>query len=141
MKVYFDACVIIAALLSKTGGSALLLEYARQRRITGITSQTAIEEILDKTKKLGKSKAELEEFIADSGLVIRQAVSVEEIMPYRGLVDLDDAHLIAGANLTECSHLVTLDKKHLLRDDIQLRFLPLKIISPKDLLEEILNNG
>ena len=138
MRVYFDASVIIAAFLSPKGGSALLFKYIKAGKISGITSQTAIEEILDKTEKLKKPKEEIEHFIAASGLVVRKSINMEEILPYQDLVDLEDTHLIAGAHLTKCTHLVTLDQKHLLRSDIQEKFLPLRILSPKELLEEII---
>ena len=138
-RVFFDASIIIAALLSKTGGSSLLFQYIKRGRIIGITSQTAIDETLeeDKPKRIKKSKEEIEQFIAHSGLVVRESITLEEIAPYKDLVEVEDAHLIAGAKLTRCTHLVTLDKKHLLREDIQKRFLPLLIVSPKELLEEI----
>lgn len=141
MKVFFDASIIIASVLSNTGGSSLLFEYVRLGKIIGITSQTAIDEVLeeDKPKKLHKSKKELEQFIASSGLLVRKRIRLQDISAYQGMIDIEDAHLIAGAKLTGCEYLVTLDKKHLLREDIQKRFLPLKIVSPKDLLEKIIN--
>ncbi|OGE05319.1 putative toxin-antitoxin system toxin component, PIN family [Candidatus Curtissbacteria bacterium RIFCSPLOWO2_02_FULL_40_13b] len=139
MRVFFDASVIIAALLSPSGGSSQLLKYVKLGKITGITSQTVIEEILeeDKFSRIKKSKREIEQFIAESRLIVRKPISAGEIEPYQGLVDIEDAHLIAGANLTRCRYLVTLDKKHLLRPDVQKKFLPLKIISPGQLLEEL----
>lgn len=139
MKVFFDASVIIAAMLSPTGGSSLLFEYIKINRIIGITSLTVIDEIFkeDKYKKLKKSKEEMEQFIASSGLLIREKVTTSEIAPYQDQIDIEDAHLIAGANLTKCGYLVSLDKKHLINEEIQKRFLPLKIVSPKELLEEI----
>lgn len=140
MRVFFDASVIIAALLSPTGGSSLLFQYIKIGRIKGITSQTAIGEVLDKAIKLRKSKEELENFIAHSGLVVRKSITLDEIAGYQGMVDKEDAHLIAGSHLTKCTHLVTLDKKHLLRSDIQKAFLPLIIISPKQLLEELIGS-
>lgn len=140
MRVFFDASVVIAALLSPTGGSAKVFKLVKLGLIKGITSQTVIEEILeeDKPSKIKKSKEDIENFIAKSGLIIRKLVTVDEIEPYQNLIDPDDAHLIAGANLTKCQYLVTLDKKHLLRPDIQKKFLPLRIVSPKELLEEII---
>ncbi len=140
MRVFFDASVIIAAMLSPTGGSACVLKYVKAGKIVGVTSQTVINEILeeDKTKRLKKSKAEIEDFIANSGLVVREEITLEEIEPYQNRVDAEDAHLIAGANLTKCAYLVSLDKKHLIREDIKREFLPLKIVSPKELIEEIL---
>ena len=139
LRVFFDASVIIAAFLSPTGGSSLVFQYIRQGKIIGITSQTAIEEALegDKPKRLRRSRQDLEQFIAQSNLVVRERITIEEIDPYKDLVEVKDAHLIAGANLTKCGHLVTLDKKHLLRQDIQQKFLPLKIVPPKELLEEL----
>lgn len=140
MKVFFDASVIIAALLSPTGGSSLLLTYIKVGETIGITSQTVIEEVLeeDKFEKLQKSKEEIEAFIAQSGLFVREYISLQDIEPYQDTVDVEDAHLIAGANLTKCMYLVTLDKKHLLRPEVKERFLPLHIVSPKELLEEII---
>lgn len=141
MRVYFDASIIIASLLSPTGGSSQLFKYIETGAITGITSQTAIAEVLeeDKPQKLKKSIEELEEFIAKSQLIVRESITIEEIAPYQELIDAEDAHLIAGAKLTGCDYLVTLDKKHLLRKDIQEKFLPLLIVSPKELLEEIIS--
>ena len=139
MRVYFDASVIISALLSQTGGSAELLRLVNGGIIKGITSQTVIEEVLeeDKPRKLKKSKEEIEQFIAESGLLIRKSITEEEIKAYINLIDIEDAHLVAGAKLTRCDYLVSLDKKHLLRSDIKKQFLPLKIVSPRELLEEI----
>lgn len=57
MRVYFDASVIIAALLSPTGGSALLFQFIKNGAVTGIVSQTVLEEILeeDKPKRIKRS--------------------------------------------------------------------------------------
>src|SRR4051794_35473370 len=137
MRVFFDASVIIAALLSPNGGSALLLKFIKAGLIVGITSQTVVAEILQegKPEKLKKPRGEIQGFIAQSGLVVREPVALEEIEPYQELIDREDAHLIAGATRTKCTHLVSLDKKHVLAEDIRRRFLPLKIVSPKELLE------
>lgn len=137
MRIYFDASVIIAALLSSSGGSAKVLHSVKSRKIVGITSQTVVAEILEKTNKLGKSDTEIEEFITQSNLIVRKPISFDEVSQYRGLIDIDDAHLIAGATLTKCTHLVTLDKKHVLRSDVQERFLSLRLVSPKELIKEI----
>lgn len=139
MKVFFDASVIIASMLSPTGGSSLLLLYVKMGIFTGIISQTVIGEITDpkKSKKIKQTRKEIEKWVAESKLIVRKAVTVEETKPYQGLIDAEDAHLIAGVHLTHCTHLVTLDKKHLLRTDITKKFSPLRIVSPKELLKEI----
>jgi putative PIN family toxin of toxin-antitoxin system len=108
MRVFFDASIIIAAFLSPTGGSALLFAFIKTGHIVGITSQTVIAEVLeaDKPEKLHRSREEIEHFIAESGLVVREAVTPQEIEPYQQLIDAEDAHLIAGANQTKCAYLV-----------------------------------
>ncbi len=138
MRVFFDASVIIASLLSPTGGSSQLFIYVKIGKIQGITSQSVVAEVLSKSIKLKKSKDELEAFIAKSGLIVRKVVTAEEIAPYVNFVETEDAHVVAGANLTKCTHLVTLDKKHLLKAEIKNKFTPLKILSPKEMLEEII---
>ncbi|OIP57950.1 MAG: putative toxin-antitoxin system toxin component, PIN family [Candidatus Levybacteria bacterium CG_4_10_14_0_2_um_filter_36_16] len=142
MRVYFDASVIIAGFLSSIGGSAQLFWLLQKKVLKGITSQTVIDEVLeeDKPTKLKRTKEEIENFIVRSEILVREAIPLEEIRKYEELVDPEDSHLIAGANLTHCEYLVTLDKKHLLRDDIQKKFLPLKIVSPKELLSKIVRN-
>ena len=88
MRVFFDASVIIAVLLSAGGGSSKLFKYVKAGKITGLTSQTVIEEILeeDKSPRLKKTKAEIEKFIAQSTLVVRKPISAPEIEPYQDLV-------------------------------------------------------
>lgn len=143
MQVFFDASVIIAALLSESGGSSALIKYIKLGKIVGITSQTVVEEILEEEKfaKFKKSKTQIEQFIVKSGLIVRRAVTTGDIEPYQNLIDIKDAHLIAGAELTRCKYLVTLDKKHVLHPDVKERFLPLIIVSPGHLLEKIVSAG
>jgi predicted nucleic acid-binding protein len=139
MRVFFDASVIIAALLSPTGGSALLFQFIKTGLIVGLTSQTVIAEVFgeDKPGKIDKYREEIEQFIANSGLVVREAITPTDIAPYQDRIAAKDAHLIAGANLTKCLYLVSLDKKHVLKDEIREQFLPLKIVNPKEFIEEL----
>lgn len=141
MLVFFDASVIIAALLSPSGGSSLLLQYVKKGIVIGITSQTVIDEILDedKPKRLKRSFVEINEFVARSRLMVSERVVDKEIKLYEGKIDVEDAHLIVGANLTKCDYLVSLDKKHVVRRDVQKIFLPLQIITPKELLQVIVS--
>ena len=136
-KVFFDASVVIAALLSPTGGSAKLLGFAKNKKIVAITSQTVIDEVTDHTEKIRKTPEKIFSYVKESGLLVRERVTQTEIEKVSGIVDSTDAHLIVGARGAACQYLVTLDKKHLLRSDIRKNVAPLHIVNPKELLKKL----
>ena len=136
-KVFFDASVIIAAILSPTGGSARLLGYAKNKKILAITSQTVIDEIIDHTEKIHTSPVEIFLFVKESGLLVRERITQTEFGKVSTLVDSDDAHLVVGAREATCRYLVTLDKKRLLRSDVRKNVAPLRVVNPKELLNKL----
>lgn len=133
-KVFFDASVIIAAILSPTGGSAKLIKLAKNKSIIAITSQTVIDEVSDHAEKIHKTPEEISWYIKESGLLVRERVTQAEIEKVSAVIDSTDAHLLVGARGAVCQYLVTLDKKHLLRSDVQKIVAPLRIVNPKELL-------
>jgi putative PIN family toxin of toxin-antitoxin system len=137
VKVFFDASVIIAAMLSPAGGSAYLLDTARKSLLVAITSQTVIDEVKSKTAKIKRSDNEINSFIMEKGILVRHRITAKEIENYERRIALHDAHLIAGAKLTKCNFLVSLDKKHVLKQQTKRRFLPLKTVSPAELIANL----
>lgn len=138
VKIYLDAPVIIAAMLSPTGGSAKLLQFIKLGAIAGITSQTVIAEIEEHAAKIDKTSSEIKQFIQDSKILVRKRISSSEEGPYQGLVEKEDIHVAAGAKLTRCDYLVTLDKKHLLKDEVRKAVKPLKVVNPKEILTDLI---
>ena len=134
-QVYFDASVIVSALISSSGGSAKLLTMVKEKTITGITSQTVIDEVLEHTKKIKLTSRAIQAYIANSGILVRKKITQDDIVPYKNLVDAEDAHVLAGARMTNCQYLVTLDKKHLLI--LQEKIKRIIIVNPKELLAEL----
>lgn len=138
IKVYFDASVIVAAIISPNGGSAKLIQFVKLGEILGITSQTVVEEVEKHSTKIGKTVAEIRLFIKDSQILVRKKVTKVEAKPYQDLVAGDDLHVITGAKLTKTDYLITLDKKHLLKDEVRKLVKPLKIVNPKDYLQRLI---
>ena len=131
-KVFLDASVIIAAILSSDGGSAKILSLASKGKILAIISQTVVLEVLEHKEKIGKTEDEINDFVLRSKIVVREEISYEEAKKYFESVEKDDAHLVAGAKLTKCDYLISLDKKHVL--SLNDKFSPLKIVDPKEFL-------
>ena len=136
-KVFFDASVIIAAILSPTGGSAKLLNISKNKNIIAITSQTVIDEVEAHTDKIHTTPGNIAWYIKNSGMLVRERITQTEIEKVSAVIDSTDAHLIVGARGAVCQYLVTLDKKHLLRSDVQKMVAPLQIVNPKDLLGKL----
>jgi len=138
MKVFFDASVIISALLSLTGGSSLLISLIKSRRIMGITSQTVIDEVIAHADKIRRGEKDIFDFIQSSRILVRTRISIEDVEQIKNLmIDPYDAHVFAGAILTKSDYLVSLDKKHILQLDITKLFPKIHICSPKELLNLI----
>lgn len=135
-RVFFDASVIIAAILSPGGGSAKLLACAKNKTIIAVTSQTVIDEVIDHTEKIHKTPEEISSYIKESGMIVRERITQTEIEKVSGIIDSTDAHVLVGSRGAKCQYLLTLDKKHLLRDDVRRLVAPLHIVNPKKLLEK-----
>ena len=133
-KVFFNASVIIAGLLSPTGGSAQLLKQTKQKQIIGIISEIILDEVLRRSDKLKKSKAEIEKDVKTIFTSIKPAPSTSEVENWQKIVlDRGDAHVLAAAKESQSQFLVTLDKKHLLI--LQNKIKKFRVVSPKQLIE------
>lgn len=135
VKIYLDASVIIAAMLSPTGGSAKLIQFIKLGIVSGISSQTIVEEVEKHSAKIGKKVSDIRLFIKDNGILVRKKTTQDEAKPYQDMVVEDDLHVIAGAKLTKSDYLVTLDKKHLLKEEVRKLVKPLKIVNPERYLK------
>lgn len=66
-------------------------------------------------------------------------MTLDEIKSWVEKIEPKDAHVVAGAILTGCDYLVTLDKKHLNNPTIQQHVNEVEIIAPKELLYKLAN--
>lgn len=134
--VFFNASVILAGLASPSGGSAKLLAWMQQRKITGIVSEIVLDEVTRKSTRVGitpsVAKKKLIEFhpqflLAPAALAIKKFEKV--------VVDAGDAHVLASADQAKTDYLVTLDRKHLLV--LTGKMKAFRIVSPKQLIEQL----
>lgn len=137
IKVFIDASVLIAALISPVGGSTRLLEYSQHKKILAISSQTVLNEVKANLHKIKTVEVNIDHFVVKKSIIVRKRVTTKEIKPFAGIVEEKDTHIIAGAILTKADYLVTLDKKHLLKKEVKEKFRKLEIVSPKQLLKVI----
>jgi len=137
ITVFFDSSVLFSGFYSSTGSSRALLKLVKKRAIYSLTSKTVIDELEDNIKKFNQ-RIDIDSLINKYGILIRNKISKDEIEPYKRFVEEKDCHVIAGAILTESQYLVTLDKKHLDNKTIKEKIKDVEIVSPRELLKEIL---
>ncbi len=136
-RIFFDASVLVAGFLSATGGSRKLCRMSQEAKIHIIISANVIDET---TQAIRRYTGEQQDdavlvFLQEHKVVIHEYILERDSDEYSSIVDPLDAHVIAGALMTRCTHLVSLDKKHLVHPDVQKHFAPqIHILTPGELL-------
>lgn len=138
IKVFFDASVIIAAIISSKGASFALLKHASRKKIIAITSKTVINEVLANLHKIEDfDEKDLDTFIVNNKIIVRKAVERTEIREFADIISQKDAHVLAGALLTNSDYLVSLDRKHIIKNEVKKKVEEIKIALPKELLAKL----
>jgi predicted nucleic acid-binding protein len=139
-RVFLDASVFVAAARSPSGGSSLALEVCRGRRFGAVTSRRVLLEAQRNiAAKFGDE--ELLRFyrqLADLDPEIVEPAAEAEIEQYAHLIERRDAHVLVGAVKSGASFLLTLDRKHFMRPELEGANLPLSILTPGDFLKRLL---
>ncbi len=134
--VFFNASVILSGIHSPSGGSGKLLTLVKQRRINGIMSEIILDEAVRHANKINLNTSTITMLVHGIFSTIQAAPNKKIVLNLTNLViDAGDAHVLASAKETHAQWLVTLDKKHLLILQKKIRWI--KIVSPKELLEQI----
>lgn len=133
-KIFFDASCIMASLGSPNGGSSKLLNVLLDSKHFIYTSEIALDEVRSHIVKIGSNNRKLSILIKKYKVRIIPAPKVTEVKRcYKYTNDPDDAYLIASCFLKDCSHLISLDKKHIL--SISERIKRPKILSPGGMIK------
>lgn len=134
--VFFNASVILAGSASPSGGSAKLLKWSRQRKIKGVISEIVLDEAIRHAAKIKLTKSEVRRRILATFAFISPAPKQATVERCQSLViDAGDAHILASCRELKADFLVTLDKKHLLI--LQPEIKTFRIVSPKQLIQTI----
>lgn len=137
MKIFVDASVFLAAAASKSGGSALVLQLGKAKRLQLVTSQTVMEEVVRNAPKLHVSQEVIDTYIVASNTVIVPAPRDEEVEKHVLIIGEKDAHVVAAAFASKSHVIVTLDKKHLLSEKVKSQLRGLRLVNPEELLRKV----
>lgn len=138
MKIFVDTSVILASLGSTIGGSSAVLKLSYSKRLKAVISQAVLEEILRNAFKVNHTQEDVEKVITQNLIEVTPAPSSKQVDKYLELVGAKDAHVVASAVGLEVDVLVTLDRKHLLKEGTKKLLLPLAVMSPAELLQKLI---
>lgn len=139
-RVFLDASVLVAAVASREGGSALVVRAAQKGFFDPVVSRLVLLEAeRNVRKKLPHSALErFHQVLEGTPLHVTPAPTPEEIRLHERFIHEKDAPILAAAAAGRCVYLVTLDRRHFMTEKLRGTDLPLKILTPGDFLREIL---
>lgn len=138
--VFLDSDVWFAACSSLTGGSAYIFERAT-KDFTIIASKTILAEV-EKNVREKLQSYHLERFFTLTGKakIVSNLPSEALIKKASQVIIKKDAVILAEAKRIKCDYLLTLDKKHFLKNKVKSFLKPSKILTPGDFIEEFYKN-
>lgn len=133
-KVFLDSSVLVAACASKSGASALILGFCRQKKIQALVSLDVVGEARKNVSlKLGNlGLLRLAYYLRWANLVLTPNPTVEEIAVCENYIEAKDAPILASAIKSKVAYVVTLDRKHFFKELVIDFVKPMKIITPGD---------
>ncbi|MGI6619134.1 MAG: PIN domain-containing protein [Bacillota bacterium] len=106
-RVFLDSSVLLTAVCHEHSDSAILLQRCKEGNMLGIVSQRVLYECNWKLKYHPELQRKFDELVRPLEVV---DVSDEEMKKYTTIVaDLNDRHVLAGAEAGCADYLVTLD--------------------------------
>ncbi len=122
LKVFVDSDVIISSLLSSTGAAFLLLNQTDELQL--FVSNFSLDElkIVVKRLDLGEEKLNILTQRRFSTVHLKDSIATlkKEFAGY--VLDVDDAHIVAGANEASAQFLISYNTKHFKADKLKEKF-------------------
>lgn len=138
LRIFLDTSVIIAAVLSPTGGARKLFLLAEAGILKPIVGPTVLRESDDVIRrKASKLLPMLAQLLAIAQTETSLAASRADIKVARLYVTYaPDAHVLAEAIAADPDWFITHDKQHFLKTRQKIR-LPFEIGTPGDLIQKL----
>ena len=134
IKVFIDTKVLIAGTASVTGASAAVLDLCEAESIQMVISrQVLMEADRNFSAKLPGLVGQFRQFIRNLAPLMVEDPPAAVVDRLASLIDRKDAAILAAAIDSKVDFLITLDKKHFLKQKVQ-RDIPVEVCTPADFL-------
>ena len=128
MRVFIDSDVIISSLISSKGAAFILLNNPNVLKLISNYSILEIDEVIERLKL---SQTQFNELTQQHLVLTEMEMTLNEIKSKFGdyVMDIDDAHIIAGAKIAKVKFLITYNLRHFKIDRIK-KELGIIVITP-----------
>jgi predicted nucleic acid-binding protein len=111
LKVFIDTDVLITSLISKTGASYFLI---KKTNVKLVASNFSKDEAYRVVKRLNLSKTSLDKTLKNrfSSTTIKEPMKKVKTKYQKYVLDINDAHIVAGAKEAQAKFLITYNIKH-----------------------------
>jgi len=143
IKVFIDANIYFAGVVSKQGASALILELARRKKVQIFSSRLVLREA-DRNLRKKSDAATLKafrRFIQNIKITVLPPLREELLAPYESMIHPKDVPVLAAASESKAEFLITLDRRHFLTPTLLSKLKKIKIMLPGEFLREIYLKG
>lgn len=135
IRVFLDANVLIAAVLSPSGGSFRVCSESPERAFKLITSRYAYKEAYRNIQEKCPEFLDILVRFSSSFHLVSDA-SERELIRLRNMIDFKDLPILATALKARARALITLDRKHFLENKKLTENYPLlQILTPGDFIK------
>ncbi|MGH7204329.1 MAG: PIN domain-containing protein [Candidatus Levyibacteriota bacterium] len=136
LKVFIDSDVIISSLISTTGAAFYLIHQIDT--IDSLVSNNSVDEIEKVIERLSLNAREFKKLIGNKVSVIEMQQTINEVKKQYAtyVLDINDAHIVAGAVKGKVRFLVSYNIKHFKADKLKEDF-GIILITPANLLQYI----
>lgn len=135
--MFLDACVLIAAAHSPSGGSAFVIEICQGLHFkAAVTVKVLLEARINIAEKFGEPElVRFYQLLADLDPEMVQPPITEKLNQCESLVTPKDRHVLAAVLQCSADYLITLDRRHFITPVLQAAGLSVKIMTPGDFLK------
>lgn len=133
IKIFVDSDVVISSLISKKGAAYFLIHTAK---LNLFVSDLSIMEMGIVSERLGLSEDKRSSLIRDKFKQVELKESVEKIKKQFGgyVLDINDAHIVKGAQKAQVEFLISYNTKDFKADKIKKDF-NIIVITPANFLQ------
>lgn len=134
LKVFIDSDVVISSLISSTGAAFLILNQTNDLDL--FVSNISIRELEEVVKRLNLDQKQLKELIDQQFSVTQLKETIKEIKTsyLKYVLDIDDAHVVAGAKAGAVQFLISYNTKHFKVDKLKGDF-NITLMTPANFLQ------